>query len=279
MGQELYGKPVAQSILKEVSSEIQQLTDQENRPSLLVILVSSDPASIHYAQSKRRTAERLGVAFSLMSLDDSTSEKQLIEFIQRANEDTSVHGILLELPLPKHISLPNVTGTIDPYKDIDGLRYLTGSSSKFGRLFPATPLAYLELVKYYGFEPARKHVVVVGRGKTVGMLLMQLLLRENATVTVCHSQTSDIGHHLRQADLAFIAVGRPGLVTREMVSERLVIIDAGINEDSSGCIIGDVASDVKEFVRAYSPTPGGVGPVTTAQIFANLMQARRLQLK
>lgn len=277
----LKGKPVADAIKSRVLESVNAWKGKGISPRIDTILVAGDPASAYYADSKAKAAAKLGIEFHLHEFPESVTEAQLDSTIRELNEDPAVHGIMLELPLPNHISTSALSAAIAPYKDVDGLSpanrlaVVTGGPG----IYPATPLACILLAKHYNYELSGKNVVLVGRGKTVGLPLMHLLLRENATITVCHSRTPDIGSHLRRADLAFVAVGRAGLVTSDMVHPNLVIIDAGMNETPEGKMVGDVLPDVSTAVAAMSPTPGGVGTVTTAQLFANLIHAIELQTK
>ncbi|ARU61852.1 bifunctional 5,10-methylene-tetrahydrofolate dehydrogenase/5,10-methylene-tetrahydrofolate cyclohydrolase [Tumebacillus avium] len=279
MAQAFKGKPVADAIRAEVTEKAEAWKAKGHTPKMAVLLVEGDPASYHYAQAKGKAAEKLGIDYELHTFPTEVTEDELLRNIQQLNDDPAVHGIMLELPLPKHIDTKKATSAIAQYKDVDGLHphNLLATVAGTPGLYPATPQACIGLLKHYGHSLAGKNVVLVGRGETVGLPLIHLLLRENATVTVCHSRTPDIGAHLRKADIAFVAVGRKNLVTPEMVHKDLLIIDAGINETEDGGITGDVAPDVMDHVAGMSPTPGGVGSVTTALLFANLMQAMLLQ--
>jgi methylenetetrahydrofolate dehydrogenase (NADP+)/methenyltetrahydrofolate cyclohydrolase len=281
MAQELKGKAVADQIRTQVSAEVKAWKARGIAPKMVTLIVEGDPASLYYAEAKGRAAEKLGILYELRTFPSDVEESVLLAAIEELNEDTGVHGIMLELPLPKHISTARITAAIAPFKDVDGLTPANKLATVTGGkgLYPATPQACIALLKHYGHTLSGKHVALVGRGETVGLPLIHLLLRENATVTVCHSRTPDLSVHLKQADIAFVAVGRAGLITKEMVHDALLIIDAGINETADGSIVGDVAPEVGAVVAALSPTPGGVGTVTTAQLFANLMQAITLQLQ
>lgn len=275
----LTGKPVADAIRAEVSQAVEMWKATGRAPRMATLIVAGDPASAYYAQSKAKMADKLGILFVLYEFSSTVTEHELLATIRVLNEDVSVHGIMLELPLPKHLSTPRVSAAIDPYKDVDGLttqNQLTVVTGEPG-LYPATPTACIRLAKHYGYALSGRDVVLVGRGKTVGLPLLHLLLRENATVTVCHSRTPDLGVHLKRAQLAFVAVGRAGLIMPDMVHPDLVVIDAGINETPEGHMVGDVSAAVTSHVAALSPTPRGVGTVTTAQLFANLMRAMELQ--
>lgn len=279
MTKPLKGKPVADQIRETVTAEVEAWKARGHVPKIATLIVEGDPASLYYAESKGRAAEKLGIEYELHKFPANVSEAFLLDIIERLNRDPEVHGIMLELPLPKHISTVNATAAIAPNKDVDGLNPLNLLATVKGTpgLYPATPLACLQLAKHYGYELRGKHVVLIGYGATVNQPLSSLVLREKATVTICHSATPDLSVHLKQADIAFVAVGRAGLVTPEMVHDKLIIIDAGINETEDGGIVGDVDPEVMNVIEAMSPTPGGVGTVTTAQLFANLMTAMNLQ--
>jgi methylenetetrahydrofolate dehydrogenase (NADP+)/methenyltetrahydrofolate cyclohydrolase len=199
----------------------------------------------------------------------------------RLNDDPAVHGIMLELPLPGHLQASRITAAISPMKDIDGvtpankLAVVTGEPG----LYPATPQACIQLLKHYGYTLEGKNVALLGRGQTVGLPLFHMLQRENATVTVCHSRTPDLTYHLGHAEIAFIAVGRLHTVKAEMVHANLTLIDAGINETAEGKIAGDISPEAAMVAAALSPVPGGVGTLTTAILFQNLMKAISLQSK
>lgn len=277
----LKGQPVAESLRRQIAADILSFQSHGVSPKVVTLLVEGDPASLYYARAKKRLAAKLGIHFELVTFQPEVQETELLNAIQRLNRDKSVHGIMLELPLPSHVSTDVVIETINPLKDVDGLTQWNRHANMMGTegIYPATPMACVRLIKHYGYPLSGQHVVLVGCGKTVGMPLFHLLLRENATVTACHVGTPDISVHLRHANVAFVAVGRAELITPSMVHSQLVIVDAGINETSDQKIVGDVAAEVSNHVEAMSPTPGGVGTVTTMQLFANLMHALRLQQK
>lgn len=272
-------REAANQICEDIKSQVNQLKEQDLMPQMAAILVEGDPASEYYAQAKRKMAEKLGVLFALHRFRPNATEEEILRLVNQWNDDPSVHGIMLELPLPRHLSANKIVEAISPIKDVDGvtprnkLANITGDTG----LYPATPQACIELAKYYGFTLAGKNVTLIGRGQTVGLPLFHMLQREHATVTVCHSRTPDLASHLANAEIAFVAVGRPDTVTASMVHSRLVIIDAGINETEDGQIVGDVSGDASEHVRAISPVPGGVGTLTTAILFKNLLKAIQLQ--
>ncbi|MCQ6559322.1 bifunctional 5,10-methylenetetrahydrofolate dehydrogenase/5,10-methenyltetrahydrofolate cyclohydrolase [Paenibacillus mendelii] len=276
----LKAKPLAEETGAEIAAKVNGWKAQGRNPAIATILVEGDPASLYYAQAKRRLADKLDVKFELHTFPPDVPEEQLLGTIISLNENADVHGIMLELPLPAGIRLDQLAEAIDPLKDVDGiastnkLACLTGSPG----IYPATPQSCIRLLRYYDFSLRGKHVVVIGRGETVGRPLIQMLLRENATVTICHSHTPDLGAHIRQADIVIAAAGKANLITPAMVHPKLVIVDAGINEkpDGSG-IIGDVDPETAAVVHALSPVPGGVGTLTTVILFDNVMRAMELQ--
>lgn len=272
-------KEAADQVYAEVKAEIEELRRQGLQPHIATLLVEGDPASSYYAKAKRKIAERLGVSYRLHLFQPNVEEADIIELIQQLNDDPAVHGIMLELPLPRHLSASRIEQEILPDKDIDGVTPHNKLATMTGELgiYPATPQACIRLVKHYGHTLDGKNVTLVGRGQTVGLPLFHLLQREQATVTVCHSRTSDIASHLHHAEIAFVAVGRSNMITPSMVHNHLIVVDAGINEAEDGRIVGDAAADLDSYVAAVSPVPGGVGTLTTAILFQNLMQAIRIQ--
>ncbi|MCL6594334.1 MAG: bifunctional 5,10-methylenetetrahydrofolate dehydrogenase/5,10-methenyltetrahydrofolate cyclohydrolase [Alicyclobacillus sp.] len=275
MGLQMRGKPVADALSARVRAEVEQWQARGVQPKLAVVCVEGDAASLCYARAKARTAARLGIELALHALPGTTTTRQVVSEIERLNQDPQVHGILVELPLPKHIEEAAVVEAIAPWKDVDGLTQANqwANLSGFPGLYPVTPQACVALLHHYGYPVAGQNVVLVGCGRTVGRPLLHLLLRENATVTVCHAGTRDVAAHLRQADLALVAVGKAHFIQPDWVHPGLVVVDAGINELPDGSITGDVSPAAAMRVAACTPTPGGVGPVTSVQVFVNLMQA------
>ncbi|KPV41808.1 bifunctional 5,10-methylenetetrahydrofolate dehydrogenase/5,10-methenyltetrahydrofolate cyclohydrolase [Alicyclobacillus ferrooxydans] len=275
MSLSLRGRDVAEQLKSSIQAEVIGWKNQDVEPRVVTILVEGDPASEYYAKSKGRVARQLGIEYEILHFSRKVSEEALRSTVQKLNRDDSVHGIMIELPLPSHINTLSVTEMIEPHKDVDGLTRANRHANITGEqgIYPATPLAAVRLLKHYGFSPSGKHVALVGFGQTVGQPLFHVLVRENATVTVCHAGTPDISRHTLASDIIFVAVGKAGLITEEMVHDRHVIVDAGINQISGNEIVGDVDPLVAGKVRAMSPTPGGVGTVTTMQLFANLMTA------
>lgn len=280
MGNWLYAKQAAAALQEEIRNQAEDWTTKGIVPRLAVLLVEGDAASSHYASAKQRLAEKLGLLCEVRRLPKSVSQSDVIQLIELWNCSSEVHGVLLELPLPEHLNARVILQHLRPDKDVDGMTPANKLAAMTGApgLYPATPQACIRLLQEYGYALKGRHAVLVGRGETVGMPLLHLLLRENATVTVCHSATQDLKAHLQRADFAFVAAGRRGLITREMVHPGLVIIDAGINETETGGLAGDVEADVLHHVEALSPTPGGVGTLTTSLLLANVLRAMELQI-
>lgn len=279
MGIWLNAKEAAARVRAEVAEEAARLKAEGLVPKVAALLVEGDPASAYYAGAKRKIAGTLGVEFELAALARDATQRQAIDIVTAWSRDDSVHGIMVELPLPASISAAAVAAAIDPLKDADGVAPANKLAVMSGEpgLYPATPQSCIRLLQAYGYSPAGKHVTLVGRGQTVGLPLFHMLQREQATVTVCHSRTTDLRRHVRQADIVIAAAGRAGLLTRDMFHAGSVVIDAGINETADGRVVGDVAPDAIETAAAVSPVPGGVGTLTTALLFANVMKAIRLR--
>lgn len=279
MAKILDGKAVASSIRQEVRAEVKALKEQGITPKLAVVLVGEDPASVLYARSKERACKNSGIEFELHSFPESASEEEVLAKLAELSGDPNCHAIMVELPLPKHISKEKVMLAVHPDKDVDGLNPINRGrmfTQKDG-LFPVTPQSCIEIMKRQGVTLEGKNVCLVGRGDTVGKPLIFLLLNENATVTVCHTRTKELKEHTLSADIIVAAAGRAGLITREMVSPGTIVVDAGINE-VDGKTVGDVDFDaVSEVAGAITPVPGGVGSLTTALIQKNILKAVSLQ--
>jgi methylenetetrahydrofolate dehydrogenase (NADP+)/methenyltetrahydrofolate cyclohydrolase len=281
------GKKVAEEIHREVSEEVRSF---KSTPHLTVILVGEDPASQTYVKNKRKDCEKVGIASETLAYSSDLKQTELIQVIQDLNIDHKVHGILVQLPLPRHIDENAIIQTISPEKDVDGFhpinigKLFSGASDGF---VSCTPAGIVELLIRYHYPPEGKKAVIVGRSSIVGKPLGLLLLRKedkrgNATVTLCHSRTPDLGEITRSADILVAAVGKPGLIRKDMVKKGVVVIDVGTNriEDSS-CkngyrFVGDVDfEEVSLVAEAISPVPGGVGPMTRALLLKNTLQAYR----
>ncbi|HEY8875365.1 MAG TPA: tetrahydrofolate dehydrogenase/cyclohydrolase catalytic domain-containing protein [Desulfosporosinus sp.] len=279
MSQLLDGKAVAKVLKEEIRVEIAQWKDKGVQPKLAVILVGDDPASVVYARSKQKVCEGIGMAFELFTMPTNTPEADILARIDVLNKDQEVHGIMIELPLPKGISKNTIMAAVRPDKDVDGVHPINRGYILSGQdgLFPATPLSCIELLIRSGVKIAGKHVVLVGRGETVGKPLVFLILKHDATVTICHSKTPDLGAFTRQADILIAAVGRAKMIKKDMVKPGAIVVDAGINEIPGG-ICGDVDFEaVQEITSLISPVPGGVGSLTTALVMRNVLKGIVLQ--
>jgi methylenetetrahydrofolate dehydrogenase (NADP+)/methenyltetrahydrofolate cyclohydrolase len=281
---EIKGMPIANKIREEITAEVEKLKAKGVQPKLAVLLVGDDEASVVYARSKKTVADKLGIVVDLTVKPADTSEEAVLAIIDQLNADPTVHGILVELPLPKGIGKEKVMARLDPKKDVDGVHpvnrgYLLGGQEDMA-LIPATPLACVELMARAGVEIRGKRVTLVGRGDTVGRPLASLLIKRDATITICHTKTVDIPSITRAAEIVVVAAGARNLVKGNMLSPGQVVIDAGINAKEDGGITGDVEFDAaKEIVAAITPVPGGVGSLTTTIIMSNLLKAIKLQGK
>lgn len=268
----LDGKALANDILDKLSLKVNNL---DTAPNLVVIQVGNDPASSVYVRNKERTAERVGINSETVKLSKHITQDELLEIIDKYNNDSSVNGILVQLPLPKHIDEQVILEAISPMKDVDGFHPLNVGKLNIGQkqMIPSTPAGIMELLKANHIELEGKHVVIVGRSNIVGKPLAHLLLEANATVTIAHSRTKDLKQLTKQADILVVAVGQPELITKDYVKAGAVVIDVGINRTESG-LKGDVDfNNVKSKVAAITPVPGGVGPMTIAMLMNQTYQA------
>jgi methylenetetrahydrofolate dehydrogenase (NADP+)/methenyltetrahydrofolate cyclohydrolase len=272
------GKAVAAQIRAEVAGEVADVAAQQGRPpGLATVLVGEDPASQIYVAGKHRACEEVGIASVGRELPADTTEEQLLAAVSELNADPAVSGIIVQLPLPEHIDAARVTSAVDPAKDVDGLTPMNAGLLVQGRegLVPATPSGVMELLRRYDTPLEGAHAVVVGRSDLVGKPIASLLLAANATVTVCHSRTRNLAAVCRSADVLVAAVGRPRLVTGDMVREGATVIDVGMNRTAEG-VVGDVDFDAASGrARAITPVPGGVGPMTIAMLLRNTVKAAR----
>ncbi len=283
------GRQMAADVRAEVAEGVAALRSESGvTPGLAAVLVGEDPASEVYIRNKRLACDEAGMFSETLRLGASTSQAELMSLVTRLNADDRFHGILVQLPLPSHISEGKVIMSLDPDKDVDGLHPVNGGRLTAGapRFVPATPAGIQTMLVRSGNDPGGKHVVIVGRSNIVGKPLAALLMQKapgaNATVTVCHTGTPDIGAMTRQADIVVAAIGRPRAITADMVAEGAVVIDVGINriDDSSTKsgtrLVGDVDFDaVAEKAKAISPVPRGVGPMTIAMLLTNTLKAAR----
>jgi methylenetetrahydrofolate dehydrogenase (NADP+)/methenyltetrahydrofolate cyclohydrolase len=278
----LEGKPVAAKVLAEVKAGVAALTAKTGvQPTLAVVLVGEDPASQIYVRNKKRAADDVGIASRDFLFPAGCSQAELTETIRKINADPSVHGILLQLPLPKGLDENEAVNAIAPAKDADGLHPMSLGNLLAGKpsMVPCTPGGCLEILDHYGIPLEGAEAVVVGRSRLVGKPLAQLLLARNATVTMCHTRTRDLGAHCRRADILCVAAGRPRFITGDMVKEGAVVIDVGVNRLDTGKLAGDVDFEsASKRARAITPVPGGVGLMTVAMLMKNTLLATTRQL-
>lgn len=282
------GIEVAKAIREELKQEVAELKDKHNVvPGLVTILVGEDPASQSYVAAKNKTAKELGIYSEQITLPADTPEADLLQLVDKCNKDPKINGILVQLPLPKHIDEAKVLYAIDPEKDVDGFHPVNVGKMVLGEqcFLPCTPHGILELLKRSGVETSGAEVVVIGRSNIVGKPIANLMLQKreagNATITLCHTRTKDIAAHTRRADIIIAAVGVPNMVTADMVKDGVAVIDVGVNRigmsDSGKAILaGDVDfASVKEKAACITPVPGGVGPMTITMLMKNTVQAAR----
>ncbi|MEI8265673.1 MAG: bifunctional methylenetetrahydrofolate dehydrogenase/methenyltetrahydrofolate cyclohydrolase FolD [Betaproteobacteria bacterium] len=275
------GVALSRQIREDLGRRAQALAAQGRRPGLAVILVGDDPASAVYVRNKVKACEAHGLHSVLERYDSGLAEADLLDRIRALNADPRIHGILVQMPLPRHIDPHRVIQTIDVHKDVDGFSTLSAGELMSGLpgFRPCTPYGCMKLIESTGVAMRGKHAVVIGRSNTVGKPMALLLLQASATVTVCHSATPDLGLHTRQADILVAAVGRRRTVTREMVKPGAVVIDVGINRNEEGKLQGDVDFDgVREVAGWITPVPGGVGPMTITMLLVNTVEAAERSL-
>jgi methylenetetrahydrofolate dehydrogenase (NADP+)/methenyltetrahydrofolate cyclohydrolase len=276
------GKAVAASVRGRVAREVEELASELGRPpGLATVLVGDDPASAIYVRRKHEAAEEAGIRNFDHTPDGSTSQESLLDLVNGLNDNDEVDGILVQLPLPEHLDAAAIVNSIDAAKDVDGLTPTSAGLLARGEpgLVPATPQGVMELLASAGVDPAGKEAVIVGRSNLVGRPLFSLLLGANATVTVCHSRTRDLGEVCRRAEILVAAAGRPRLVTANMIRAGATVIDVGTNRTDDG-LVGDVDFEAaREVAGAITPVPGGVGPMTIAMLLANTVVAARLRHK
>src|SRR3989338_190641 len=269
------GKKIADKILSELKSKIK---NSKQKPGLALVLVGNNPASEIYVNFKEKTCKEVGFYCERFNLDKNISELDLLKLINDLNQKPNLHGILVQLPLPKHINEHLITNSILPHKDVDGFTSLSLGNlmSENAILAPATARAVLHLIESAGTGIEGKNAVVIGRSNIVGKPVAMMLLEKNATVTICHSRTKNPAEHTRKADILVVAVGKPRLIKKDMVKEGAVVIDVGINR-ADGKIVGDVdLENVKEVAGFITPVPGGVGPMTIAMLMQNTLTAMEL---
>jgi methylenetetrahydrofolate dehydrogenase (NADP+)/methenyltetrahydrofolate cyclohydrolase len=278
----LDGKKTAARIKSELKPKIKKLKTRGITPALAVILAGENDASAVYVKNKQKNCEEVGIAFHLFQFKNKLSTRKITEKIKELNADPKIHGILVQLPLPKNLNVQEIISAISPEKDADCFH-----PENIGRLFlnreglrPCTPAGIIRLLKEYDLKIAGQNITVIGRSHIVGKPLALILLNEGATVTVCHSQTRDLKSHCQKADIVISAVGKIGLIRKDMLKPKAVLIDVGINRGKDGRLKGDADfENLKNKIAAITPVPGGVGPMTIAALLENTVQAAQNSLK
>ncbi|ARH74484.1 TPA: bifunctional methylenetetrahydrofolate dehydrogenase/methenyltetrahydrofolate cyclohydrolase FolD [Staphylococcus aureus] len=276
----LDGKQIAKDYRQGLQNQVEALKEKGFTPKLSVILVGNDGASQSYVRSKKKAAEKIGMISEIVHLEETATEEEVLNELNRLNNDDSVSGILVQVPLPKQVSEQKILEAINPDKDVDGFHPIN-----IGKLYideqtfvPCTPLGIMEILKHADIDLEGKNAVVIGRSHIVGQPVSKLLLQKNASVTILHSRSKDMASYLKDADVIVSAVGKPGLVTKDVVKEGAVIIDVGNMPDENGKLKGDVDYDaVKEIAGAITPVPGGVGPLTITMVLNNTLLAEKMR--
>ncbi|MGL9945606.1 bifunctional protein FolD [Enterococcus sp. DIV1375a] len=274
------GRELADQMQAEIQKDVEKMTQQGIQPGLVVLLVGENPASQTYVRNKERAAAKIGILSKVEKLPETISEEELLAEIDKYNQDSRFHGILVQLPLPKHIDEEKILLAIDPKKDVDGFHPMN-----LGRLFvgkpemiPCTPYGIMKMFEAYDIDLTGKRTVVIGRSNIVGKPMAQLLLMKNATVTIAHSKTEHLAEVAKEADILVVAIGRGHFVTKEFVKPGAVVIDVGMNRNQEGKLIGDVAFDeVSEIASYITPVPKGVGPMTITMLMYQTVEAAKKQ--
>lgn len=272
------GKELSTQFRQQIKEQVEDLKKEGITPGLAVIIVGENPASMTYVKNKIKACEEIGFYSKAIRLAETTKEKELLAHIQELNEDSNIHGILVQLPLPGHISEKAVIDAIHPEKDVDGFHPISVGNLVIGEpcFLPCTPHGVVKMIQSIGTEIAGKHVVVIGRSNIVGKPVAMLLLRENATVTMAHSKTKNLTEMTKAADILVVAIGRAGMIGRKHVKPGAIVIDVGINRNEAGKLVGDVRFDeVKEVAGYITPVPGGVGPMTITMLLFNTLEAAK----
>ncbi|MBH1942372.1 bifunctional methylenetetrahydrofolate dehydrogenase/methenyltetrahydrofolate cyclohydrolase FolD [Mobilitalea sibirica] len=270
------GKKTSSEIKDELKEKVAKLNKQGTQITLAVIQVGNDPASTVYVGNKKKACEYIGIKSLAHELPENTSQEELLQLVGKLNQDPTVHGILVQLPLPKHIDEDLVIRTIAAEKDVDGFHPESVGKLSIGQkgFLSCTPAGIIQLFKRYDIPMEGKECVIVGRSNIVGKPMALLMLRENATVTICHSRTKDLAEVTKRADILIVAIGKPRFITKDFVKEGAVVIDVGIHRDENNKLCGDVDyEDVFPIASAITPVPGGVGPMTIAMLMNNCVEA------
>ena len=283
MAQIIDGKAISRQVREEIAAEVVKFKEKYNcAPGLAVVIVGNDPASQVYVRNKKRGCEEVGFYSESYELDESTTQEELIALVERLNNDEKIHGILVQLPLPKHLNETEVLLKIKPEKDVDAFHPYNVGKIMIGNhdLLPCTPAGVMVLLEKSGIDVTGKKCVVIGRSNIVGKPMAMLLLHANGTVTICHSKTKDLADICREADILVASIGKPEFVKGDMVKEGAVVVDVGINRLESGKLVGDVAfSEVEPKASYITPVPGGVGPMTITMLLKNTLTAANIALK
>lgn len=274
------GKKISWEIKDEIKQKVAEYKEKGVEITLAVVKVGNDPASAVYVRNKEKACEYVGITSRTLALPEETTEEQLLETVRELNEDESVNGILVQLPLPKHIDENKILLAIDSKKDVDGFHPVNVGKMVIGEdaFLPCTPAGIVEMIKRTGIDIAGKECVVIGRSNIVGKPMAILMLRENATVTITHSKTRDLKEVTSKADILIAAIGKAKFVTAEYVKEGAVVIDVGMDRDENGKLCGDVDfASVEPKAYAITPVPGGVGPMTVTMLLVNCLKSVELQ--
>lgn len=272
------GRELSKEFHKEIKAEVERLSNLSITPGLAVIIVGENPASLSYVKAKIKDCGEVGMHSRAIRLPVETTEAEVLGHIKELNDDSTIHGILVQLPLPEHISEKKVIAAISPEKDVDGFHPINVGNMVIGdRCFlPCTPHGIIKMIQSTGYQIEGKHVVVVGRSNIVGKPVSLLLLQENATVTICHSKTKNLVEETRRANILVVAVGRANVIGKEHVSPGTIVIDVGVNRAENGKLVGDVSFDeVKEVAGYITPVPGGVGPMTRTMLLFNTLESAK----
>ncbi|EBF5848322.1 bifunctional methylenetetrahydrofolate dehydrogenase/methenyltetrahydrofolate cyclohydrolase FolD [Listeria monocytogenes] len=278
MGEIIDGKKLAKEIQEKVTREVAELVKEGKKPGLAVVLVGDNQASRTYVRNKQKRTEEAGMKSVLIELPENVTEEKLLSVVEELNEDKTIHGILVQLPLPEHISEEKVIDTISYDKDVDGFHPVNVGNLFIGKdsFVPCTPAGIIELIKSTGTQIEGKRAVVIGRSNIVGKPVAQLLLNENATVTIAHSRTKDLPQVAKEADILVVATGLAKFVKKDYIKPGAIVIDVGMDRDENNKLCGDVDfDDVVEAAGFITPVPGGVGPMTITMLLANTLKAAK----
>lgn len=273
------GKQVSEKVKNEIKSEIEKISSNGSIPCLAVVLVGNNKASEIYVRNKINACEYVGMKSKLIKLEESATEVEIISEVNKLNKDKDVNGIIVQLPLPKHINESEVLESIDPNKDVDGCHYIQKGKLfiQKNQLVPCTPLGVIRLLKEYQIDLIGKNALVIGRSNLVGRPLAELLIQEDATVTIAHSKTKNLSKIIKNYDIVCVAIGKPNFVKAKELNKNSVVIDVGINRDENNKLCGDVEKKAKDKAKYITPVPGGVGPMTVAMLISNTLTAYKNQ--